>query len=365
MLHMRQLLNSRLAPLLSLLVLLPPSLHASGGNPRPEGLRELAAEVGEIAKHPALGENAESVSKARDEAVAAIDTGRLHLALEKLISPLEFGPGLIYRTEMTEKIADQAAFEAEWRAASTLVSEERRRAATESCLSAPAHVRAVAERALNRSARHYDAALAMARATEPSNGLFYLGRARSEIALQKICEQLATRGSIEQPSVRELAGELADLEQRTADEFGKPGAGTEKHGQFIVLNAAIKELIEMNDAGLYHGALYQYLKATLQLGLLSDRPDADREALAKKVQALTQRFEMDGTDHGIVLAFLEGAAAQLENEGAEAGNLSAAKIIVEDVATAYAAVVGTTPKRPQPRVVEGQVAITLVRWPYT
>ena len=366
--HMRNFQNSwhgALAlALLPLLVMLSPNLHASGGDPRLEGLRELVEEVGEMAGNPSMGDNAEAVAKARDEAVAAIDAGRLHLALEKLISPLEIGRGLIYRAAMTEEIQDQAAFEAEWRTQGTMVSEEQRRAAAANCPGAPAHVRAVAERAANRSARYYDAARAMAQATRPSNGLFYLGRARGQFELQRICEQLSTDGTVEQPPVRKLTDELADLEQRTAVEFGKLDAGTEKHDQFIVLNATIKEVFEMNEADLYHGALYAYLEATLQLGLLGDEPTGDREALSEKAAAFTQRFKTDGIDHGIVLAFLEAAAADLEND-AEPADLASVAVIVEDVAPANAAVVGTMPKRPQPQIAAGQVAITLVRWPYT
>jgi hypothetical protein len=204
----------------------------------------------------------------------------------------------------------------------------------------------------------------MAQATQPSNGLFYLGRARGQFELQKICEQLSTAGTIEQPPVRGLTGELVGLEQRTAAEFAKPNAGTEQHGQFIVLNATIKEVLEMNEAGLYHGALYQYLEATLQLGLLGDET-RDQEALSKKAATLTQRFKTDGIDHGIVLAFLEAAAANLENDDVEDADLATAAIILQDVVPAYAAVVGTVPKRPQPEAVADQVAITLVRWPYT
>ena len=150
------------ALLLPLLVMLSPNVYASGGDPRLEGLRELVEEVGAMAENPGLGDNAEAVAKARDEAVAAIDAGRLHLALEKLVSPLEVGPGLIYRAAMTEKIQDQAAFEAEWRTQGTMVAEEQRRAAAAKCPEAPAHVRAVAERAANRSVHYYDAARAMA-----------------------------------------------------------------------------------------------------------------------------------------------------------------------------------------------------------
>ncbi len=354
--------QAALAP--ALLVVMSPSLHASGGEPRLEGLRELVGEVGEMAGNPALGDDAEAVAQARDEALAAIDAGRLHLALEKLVSPLELGPGLIYRAAMTEKIQDQAAFEVEWRTQGTLVSDDERRAAAADCPGAPAHVRAVAERAANRSAHYYDAARAMAQATRPSNGLFYLGRARAQFELQRICKQLSTQGTVEQPPLRRLTGELADLERRTAAEFDRPGAGTEKHGQFIVLNATIKEVLEMNEAGLHHGALYEYLNAILQLGLLSAEPTADRQALSEKLAAFTRRFETDRIDHGIVLAFLEAAAADLEN-GDEATDLASAAVIVHDVAPAYAAVVGTTPRLPRPEVATGQVAITLVRWPYT
>lgn len=350
---------------LALLLILSPCLHAAEGNPSVEGLQKLVDEVGEMAEQTALGDNAAAMAGARDEAAAAMEAGRLHLALDSLVMPLELGAGLIYQAAMTEKIQDQAAFEAEWRTQATLVSEEERKAATVSCPGAPAHVRAVAERALNRSSHYYDAALAMAKVTEPANGLFYLGRARSQFDLQRICESLATKGSLESPRVRALTDELQALELRTAEEYAKPGAGTEKHAQFIVLNASIKEVLEMNEGGLYHGALYEYLDATRQLGMLNGEPPDDRQALLEKATAHARRFQEDGTDHGIVLAFLERALSDLENDEAETDALATAAVIVEDVAPAYAAVVGTMAKRPQPEVAADQVAITLVRWPYT
>ena len=121
----------------------------------------------------------------------------------------------------------------------------------------------------------------------------------------------------------------------------------------------------MNEAGLYHGALYEYLEATRQLGLLSDEPPGDRKTLSSKAASITQRFRTDGIDPGIVLAFLEAATADLENDDDEAADLASAAVVVQEVGPAYAAVVGTTPKLPQPAVAPDQVAITLVRWPYT
>ncbi len=345
--------------------ILGPIPHAAEGNPSREGLETLVAEVGAMAEHPALGENADGVARARDEALAAIEAGRLHLALDSLMMPLELGAGLIYRASMTEIIQDQGAFEAEWRNQATLASNKEREAASASCPAAPAHVRALAERALNRSAHYYEAALAMAEATQPANGLFYLGRARGQFELQRICASLATNSSLEAPRTRDLTAELEALEARTADEFAKPGAGTGKHGQFIVLNASIKEILEMNAAGLYFGALYEYLDATRQAALLAAEPPDDRDDLQQKLTAYLRRFQEDGTDHGIVLAYLERAAMTLADDTAEADALTAAAVIIEQVAPAYASVVGTTAKRPRPAVTAGQVAITLVRWPYT
>jgi hypothetical protein len=353
------------ASALALLLILSPGPRAAEGNPSVEGLKKLVDEVGVMAEQSALGDDAAAMAGARDDAATAIEAGRLHLALDTLVMPLELGPGLIYRAAMTEKIKDQAAFDAEWRNQATLASKLKRQRAAASCTGAPAHVRALAERALNRSAHYYDAALAMAQATEPANGLFYLGRARAQFDLQRICESLATNGSLESPQVHALTGELHALELRTAEEYAKPGAGTEKHGQFIVLNASIKEVLEMNEGGLYHGALYEYLDATLRLGMLNGEPPDDREALLEKATASIRGFQEDGTDHGIVLAFLEHALAALENDDAKPDALATAAVIVEDVAPAYAAVVGTMPKRPRPVVAAHQVAITLVRWPYT
>ena len=351
------------APVFLLLVV--PAAHAAEGNPSADGLQKLVAEVGAITEKPALGDTAKAVGKIRDEAAAAIENGRLHVALDKIVQALEIAPGLIYRATMSETITDHAAFEAEWRRQSGLASESKREAAAASCTQAPAHVRALTERALNRSIHYYEAALAMEEVTTPENGLAYLGRAQSQLDLQRICESLATKNSLESPPVHALIDELESIELRTAEAFAKPDAGIEKHNQFIVLNAAIKELLELNQSGLYHGALYQYLDATQKVGMLSGEVPEDREALLKKATAYTRRFEVDGIDHGIVLAFLESAVADLENNTLETAELTRAAVIVEEVAPAYAAVVGTTAKRPQPKVAADQVAITLVRWPYT
>ena len=205
----------------------------------------------------------------------------------------------------------------------------------------------------------------MAEATEPANGLFYLGRARGQFDLQRICELLATEGSLESPPVRALTGELHALELRTAEEYAKPGAGTEKHGQFIGLNAAIKEVLEMNEGGLYHGALYQYLDATLRLGMLNGEPPDDRDALLEKATAYSRRFRKTEPTTESCSRFWSAPWPFWRTTRRSPTLWPRAAVIVEDVAPAYAAVVGTMPKRPQPEVAADQVAITLVRWPYT
>ncbi len=357
--------SSFVAAALALLFVLSAGVHAAEGNPNADGLQQLVAEVGALAGQPALGEDAAAVADARDKAVDAIENGRLHAALDELVLVLDYAPAMIYQAGLSETVTDHAAFEAEWRNQASLVAEREREAASAHCPAAPAHVRALAERALNRSARYYDAALAMAEVTEPANGLYYLGRAKGQFDLQRICELLATKGSLEPPQVRTLVDELLALEARTAKEFAKPGAGVEKHAQFIGLNATIKELLEMNADRLYHGALYAYLEVTQRIGMLNPESVEDRAALLETATGYTRRFQQDGTDHGIVLAFLERALADLENDELKPAGLAKAAVIVEQVAPAYAAVVGTMPKRPQPEVASDQVAITLVRWPYT
>ena len=62
-----------------------------------------------MAELPALGDSAAGLVKAREEATAAMEARRLHLALDRLAMQLELGPGLIYRATMAAKIKDQVA----------------------------------------------------------------------------------------------------------------------------------------------------------------------------------------------------------------------------------------------------------------
>src|SRR5262249_29775607 len=140
----------------------------------------------------------------------------------------------------------------------------------------------------------------------------------------------------------------------------KPPRSIELHSRFIALNATMKAARELDAAKLYAGALYQYLEATRNFGMLDVVPPegAKLDELRQSVAAMRQKIAASKDDHSILQIFVERAeAAQSKDE------LRSALVIVDHVAPAYYA----SRKAPAQAVrASGKtIQLTLVRWPYT
>lgn len=333
---LRTLLGSALA-----LGLLAVSIHAeAGAESDRERLIELIAQLEQLAEQPALGQSGPVALEAGAEARAALEAGRPHEALEAIIVPLEWGRAFVYRAEQSE-VTDLVAFESHWKSRADLPAEASRLMESGACDRAPAHVRSVVERSLNRSLRYYPAANAMAGASTADNGLFYLGRAVAQLQLADLCSIESGDSRLPPPQLRVPAAEAVRLDREIATAYERPGAAIELHKKFIGLNASAKELRELNEAGLIFGALHAYLDVTRQLAELDAETPADGAALRREAAEIALGLKREALDHGIALAFLEPAIATLATDQPEPADLTSARVVVEQVIPAYLAFIET------------------------
>ena len=217
------------------------------------------------------------------------------------------------------------------------------------------------EAALPKVGVLYESSLEYGRNTMPEAGLYYIGAALAQKQFAAFCRSLSAPTPQEATQPRSLEVELDALQGELLLAY-RPPASIDRHGQFIVANAAIKEARQLEAAGLRYGALYRYLEAVLRVGLArAAGPTADALDLAGRVRDLGAQLSASGLDHSIARLYLESAQANLDP--ASGGDPSVSRVIVSDVLPRYLGALEPAPKHPP--VLDPKVAVTLVRWPYT
>ena len=329
-------------------------------------IRDEAQRLRSAVDHASDGEAWKDVKPIATEALsncgAALERGRLYLAVlelgraERLISAATYGDG---------SSADASAFKERW-------SKERGQLAkyTEASLrngdwKAPLAIRALEEAARGQVLPTIDAAQAYAPVTEVKYGQYYLGEARGLADFSRAVRAMKFAEAPMSPTVRSIAPELQVLQSKANDAF-KPPLSREKHGQFIRLNSTLKIAEELNSAGLYAGAWYEYLTALIQYSALQAPTveAAEQSALKARVAAELQKSASTGTDDSLRRLFLEQAEAALENEKPSAADLTKASLILNVVLPGYSELVNGAAKSPVPNATK-LATVTLVRWPYT
>lgn len=313
----------------------------------------LAREIERLATlvdDPGLGEQSEGLRKVQREAAEASSLGQLHRALELLRSGLVAAGSYGYLAQH-EQVQDLATFERLWSQSQRIPVQARAAATSGACRRGPAQVRALVEVAANRAGRHYRASRAMARASSPRSGLFYLGRAKAEAELGRLCEVFdprATHPIAASPGVEPatLTAGLAELQEALDDAYADPDAAIERHAEFITLSALLKEVAELDDAGFHFGALDRLLEATLRSHRLQGGASEglDRDSLRSQVERWTEILDADSRDHSIAAAYLERAAAALDDSETSDESLTLSRGILSHVLPTYRAWLGL----PQP-----------------
>ena len=295
---------------------------------------------------------------------SALARGDRELALQRLAevwADLE-GARFLLRHDAGER-GDMRAFEAEWkRQGATLEAPRGGPAAHALECMAPAAVRAQAEAALPQARIYYDASLDYARSTSPAAGLFYLGTARGQREFVELCRTLAERSPRRAPPVRPLHGELEALEDALLAAY-RPPASIDLHPRFIEASSALKEARELDEAGLHYGALLRYLLAVQLASRVRGAPPSVAAAeLAGRLKALRARMTRGDIDHSIGMTFLESAEEDFASAAPESAHATASAIVTDVLPRYFDALASARPETARPAA---EIAVTLVRWPYT
>jgi hypothetical protein len=259
----------------------------------------------------------------------ALQKGYRLLALQRLAVLVPVVEGTSYAAAHAK-----ADLEAEWKRSGKI------RALAVPADLRPAAVRALAEVASLEARGFYDASLEYARATQPSEGFFYLGRALGQRAFLDLARRVAQNDGLPAPPIRAIAKELDALNRELLAAY-KPPASIDRHSDFIGASAMIKEARELDQAGLRYGAMVRYLEAARRVAMITMTPGP---AEAPVLPA--------GADHSIAQIYVEAAKADPAN----------ANILTNFVIPHYLAALQPAEAS---RVKPAKHTITLVRWPYT
>jgi len=299
----------------------------------------------------------------------AVNAGAMYLSLERLGQAIDLRQGA---GEVEDKKAEIVkgglpTYDAEWRKASLTLNEREQEERGRDWSNMPAAVRALSETALARAVPLMDGGRGFATATEPKDGLFYLGQAQGEVEFARFCASLHFARKANALQRRSLLPELHNLQEKTNAAFVPPRS-IELHPRFIQLNSTLKLAQELDAARLYSGALYQFLEAVRNYGMLTAVPPdgKGKSSLKIAIGSMQKKLEASERDDSIAQLFVERAGSQVEHAAGKAPTADewrSAQVIIDQVLPAYFATL--QPASPQQRESGKTVDITLVRWPYT
>jgi hypothetical protein len=309
------------------------------------------------------GERAQNTLAALERALDAFRNGRRNLALQRLVPVL----GDLTTASYLRETGKDVVLAAEWeRQAEALgVALDPRRGAAALAAVGPAAVRATGEAALYQARAYHSASLPYGRATEPQAGLYYLGSALGQKELLDLVLRLDEPRAGAPAPVRPILPEIAALEAEMLALY-RPPASVDRHGELITASATLKEARELAEAGLQHGALLRYLQAAFQLTAVGAVPPPPLAELRATVAGFAARLSAGSVDHTIGRIFLESAESDLAATTAERPPVVAAAMASAVLPRYFQALEPPLPEtRPAPPPAATQVAVTLVRWPYT
>jgi hypothetical protein len=295
----------------------------------------------------------------------ALRDGRRLLAVRRLAAARENLAAAAYVAERQARdLASQPSFEAEWKRMGVVLGRDVKPPDVNALAGVrPSALRALGEAALSQVHVYYDASLEYGRNTTPDSGFYYLGVAQAQREFAGLCRTLfAPSSELREPPLRSLQPEIDTLETELLAAY-RPPASIDRHREFILASATLKEARELDAAGLRHGALLRYLQTVERLALL--RPASgvpDDATTAARLRELETRLAARGVDHTIGRLFLEEAQADLAASERDAKGAVAATVARDVLPRYFAALEPARPPAPRPEPV---LTVTLVRWPYT
>jgi hypothetical protein len=375
---MKTLSPSRLDKLaLVFLAMLTPAVADQGASAKIEAEVEHLRKAldGKPDADPQWKEAKPDIRAALQHAADDARSGRLYVSLEALSEALASFRGFERATEKTEEqlLKDGLpGVEAEVKKARVELAAFDHQNWQESWGNSPVAIRALSEKGEGEAANLISGGRGFAaindaslgdRANDFSSALYYVGsaEAQSEIAILYETLKLPRNGSL--IPLRSVSPELQRLQEQTTAAF-QPPRSVEHHSDFISLNATLKLAGELDSSQHFAGALYQYLDAVQQFGMLDAvLPDAAKQSeLKRALGKMRDELTTSSQDSSIAQLFLERAETRLTGSPG-AKDWQTAQIVVEQVLPAYVAVLKSAP--PQGHPVVAEVTVTLVRWPYT
>lgn len=283
-------------------------------------------------------------------AKAALDAGRLHLALYELEGVFVLGKAAAFANE-SAAVKTTDSFIARWKSE----GEPTPRASAEA--DAPALIRAMVASAARRAPVTYRAALPYGQDAGVEAGMYYLGESRALSAFADFARTIPWSRSGTPAPIRSVGSEIEAFDAQVTNAYERMTPA--QHPTYIVVSVLIKRARALNDTGDHAGALFEYLLARLRFAPL--RGAADESIGGDALAAAASRLTPD-VDHSIARVFVEMAEAALATTDSTLRRNAAA--IVADVLPAYHDAL-----RPETRsttaAVDPAVTITLVRWPFT
>ena len=225
----------------------------------------------------------------------ALDAGWLYLGLEQLDQVTAALQGAWTAAAKAEAAKSGfPGFETEWRKVSLDVAALDQKAQERDWADAQAAIRALSGTAQGKAVPLLESGRGFATALGPEEGLTFLGQAQGEAEFAKFCASLNLPRKGAPYSFRSMLPELQGLQGKTNAAF-QPPRSIELHPTFINLNSALKLAQDLDTERFYAGALYQYLEAVRQYGLLdAPAPDTARQSELNRAIARMQK-ELDAS----------------------------------------------------------------------
>jgi glutathione S-transferase len=335
--------------------------------------REIDRLQQSLKDRPIVGEDQAAVADAAGDAlrvsVQALDAHRLYLALENLGRASDLIAGARMASEKAEAVASGLpAFESLWEETSRALATNGPDDGADSWRRSRAAVRALSEVAAGRVQPLLEGAQGFAVATQPADGLFYLGEAGGQSAFAAFCASLEFPGKPAPFPLRSMLPEMMRLQEKTQAAF-KPPRSIDLHPRFIALNSSLKLGLELDATQAYAGSTYEYLEAVRHYGML-DAPPLDAVGQAKVVKDLAAahaRLDASKRDESLAGLFLERAGSQVahaDGSTPSADEWRSARVILDQVLPAYFAARAPA-SAPGRTASKRSIRMTLVRWPYT
>jgi hypothetical protein len=175
--------------------------------------------------------------------------------------------------------------------------------------------------------------------TTISNGLYYLGQARTNLDFALFCRNLGLKAVGGAIRLRSMDAELAELEAEIVRAFNSPQAAANQRA-YIVAHAVLKIALDLNSEKRLAGALHAYLETCRAFYAITVTGFDEKEIPEMKSQldSFRSRFLSGDRDHSIGLIQWERARFALDRaaEGRiDKEELKRASVIIRHVLPRY------------------------------